>query len=161
MSSLAVTIQELFKSGQSPSKICYLLKGCMSRSGVYKVLKRLKETGSVLPKVRSTPSRKVRTPKLIKNAGEKIGRNPRRSVRKLTSAYSVSYGTMQTVLKNDLNLFPYEITKAQLLFQATKSKRLQGAKPLLDGLRNDTQPPVLWTSLSRQFTILKMTGFMQ
>ena len=66
MSSVAATIQELFESGQSPSKICDLLKSRASRSGVYKVLKRLKAIGSVLPNVRNTPSRKVRTPKLIK-----------------------------------------------------------------------------------------------
>ena len=74
MSSVAVTIQELFESGQSLSKICNLLKGRTSRSSVYKVLKRLKETGSVLPKVKSTPSRKVRTPTLIKNTREKSRR---------------------------------------------------------------------------------------
>ena len=56
MSSAAVTIQELFESGQSPSKICDLLKGRANRSGVYKFLKRLKETRSALPKVRSTKS---------------------------------------------------------------------------------------------------------
>ena len=28
MSSVAVTIQELFESGQSPNKICNLLKAC-------------------------------------------------------------------------------------------------------------------------------------
>ena len=37
------------------------------RYGGYKVLKHLKETGSALPKVSSTPSRKVRSPKLFKN----------------------------------------------------------------------------------------------
>ena len=125
MSSVAVTIQELFESGQSPSKICDLLKGRASRSGVTTVLKHLKETGSAIPKMRSTPSRKVRTPKLIKNTREKIRRNPRKSVRKLASASGVSYGTMQTVLKNDLNLSPYKITEIQLLSQATKTKRLQ------------------------------------
>ena len=67
MSSVAVTIQGLFESGQSPSKIRDLLKGRASRFGVYKVLKRLKETDPTLPKVRSTPSSKVRTSKLIKN----------------------------------------------------------------------------------------------
>ena len=66
MSSVAVTIQELFEFVQSPSKICDLLKARASRSGVCKVLKRLKETGLALPKVRSSPSRKVETPKLIK-----------------------------------------------------------------------------------------------
>ena len=100
MSSVTVTSQELFECGQSLSKICDLLKGRASRSGVYKILKRLKETGSALPKVRSTPSRKVRTPKLIKNTRENIRRNPRRSVRKLAPASGVSYGTMHTVLKN-------------------------------------------------------------
>ena len=121
ISSVAVTIQELFESGQSLSTICDLLKDRASRSGVYKVLKRLKETGSVLPKVRSNSSRKVRTPKLIKNTREKIKRNPQRSVRKLTSASGVSSGTMQTVFKNDLNLSPYMITKAHLLSQALKT----------------------------------------
>ena len=62
MSSVAVTIQELFESGQSPIKICDLLKIRASRSGVFKVLNRLKDT-SAFPKVKSTPSRKVRTPK--------------------------------------------------------------------------------------------------
>ena len=152
MSSVAVTIQELFESGKSPSKICDLLKGRASRSGIYKVLKRLKETGSALRKVRSTPSREVRTPKLIKNTRENIKKNPRRSVRKLASVSAVSYGMMQTVLKNDLNLSPYKITKAQLLSQATKTKRLQRAKLLLENLRNGTQPPALWTD-EKLFTV--------
>ena len=121
------------------------MKGRASRSGVCKVLERLKETGPTLAKVGSNPSRKVSSPKLIKNTTEKIRRNLRISVRKLASASGVSYGTMQTVLKNDLNLPPYKITKAQLLSQATKAKRLQRAKLLLENLRDGTQPPVLWT----------------
>ena len=146
MSSVVVTIQELFESRQSPSNICDLLKGRASRSNVYKILKRLKETGSALPKVKSTPSSKVRMSKLIKNTRVKIRRNPRRSVRKLIFASGVSYGTMQTVLKNDLNLSPCKIIKAQLLSQATKTKRLQRAKLLLENLRDATHPPVLCTN---------------
>ena len=130
ISSVAVTIQELFESKQSPSKIFDLLKSRASRPGVYKFLKRLKETGLALPKERSPPSHKVRTPKLIKNTREKIRRNPRRSVRKFAYTSGVSCGTMQTVLKNDLNLSPYKITKAQLLFprdqETAKSKASSG-----------------------------------
>ena len=59
MSSVAVIIQELFEYGQSSSKICDLLKDRASRFDIYKILKRLKETDSALPKVRSTPSRKI------------------------------------------------------------------------------------------------------
>ena len=152
MSSVTVTIQELFESGQSLSKILDLLKRRTSRSGVYKVHKRLKETGPDLPKVRSTLSRKVRTPKLIKNTRENIRRNLRKSVPKLASASGVTYGTMQTVLKNDLNLAPYKITKSQLLSQATKTKRLQRAKFLLENPRYGTQPPFLWTD-KKLFTV--------
>ena len=43
MTSAAVTIKELFEARQSPSKICAFLKGRTSKSGVYKVLKRLKD----------------------------------------------------------------------------------------------------------------------
>ena len=51
---------------------------------------------------------------------------------------------MQTVLKNDLNLSPYKIIKGQLLSQATKTKRPQRAKLLLENLRDGMQPPVVW-----------------
>ena len=102
--------------------------------------------------MRSTPSRKARTPKVIKNTREKIRRNFRRSVRKLVRASGVSYGTMQTVLKNDRNLSPYKITKAQLLSQATKTKRLQRAKLLLESLSDGPKPPVLWTD-KKLFTV--------
>ena len=155
MSSIAVTIHILFGSEQSPCKICNLLNSRASRSGVYKVVKHLKEAGSPLPKVRSIPSRKVRMPMIIKNTREKIRRNSRRSVRKLASASGVSYGTMQTVLKNDLNLSPYKITKAQLLSQATKTKRLQRAKLFLEARNSRFCEQMRSYSLSRQFTILK------
>ena len=72
MSFVAATIQELFESGQSPSKICDLLKSRANRSGSYKILNRLKETGA-LPNMRSTPNRKVRMPKLIKTPEIKSG----------------------------------------------------------------------------------------
>ena len=95
---------------------------------------------------------RLERPKFIKNTREKIRRNPRRRVRKLASASGVSYETMQTVLKNDLSLSLYKITKAQLLSQVTKTKRLQRAKLLLENLRDGSQPPVLWTD-EKLFTV--------
>ena len=119
---------------------------------MYKALKRLKETGSTLPKVRSTPNRKVRTPKLIKNTREKIRRNPKRSIRKLASEAGVSFETMQNVLKIDLNLSPYKKTKVQLLSQAAKTKILERGKLLLEKLEDGMQQPVLWTD-EKLFTV--------
>ncbi|XP_076043515.1 canopy family protein seele isoform X1 [Oratosquilla oratoria] len=57
MSTINATIQELSQAGKSPSEICRILKARVSRAGVYKALKCLKETGSTLPKVDS--NRKV------------------------------------------------------------------------------------------------------
>ena len=122
MSSVAATIQELFESGQSPSQICKLLKGRASRSSVYKALKRLRETGSALPKVRSTPDSKVRTPKLIKNTREKIRRNPQRSVRKLAAASGVSYGTMQKGAQKWPKPFPIQKDKSSAIVRGHKTQ---------------------------------------
>ena len=84
------------------------MKPNVSRSGVYKILKRHRETGSAPPNVRSTPSRRVITPNLIKKTLEKIRRNPKRSIRKLSSEANISFGMMQTVMKIDLNLSPFK-----------------------------------------------------
>ena len=164
MSTVSASIQELFKSRQTLSKICKLFKDRVSRASVYKPLKRLKTTGLALPKVRSTPKREVRTPKLTKNTRKKLRRNPQSSIRKLASKAGASYGTMQHVINKDLKLPPYKKTKAQLLTQAAKTKRLQRAKLLLKKLRDGLQPPVLWIRsylLSRLCTIIRMTGYGQ
>ena len=67
MESISSTVSELFQTGKTLRHIFKILKPRVSRSGVYKILKRLRETGSALPKVRTTPNQKTRTPSLIKN----------------------------------------------------------------------------------------------
>lgn len=67
MKTINAVIYELFQTGITPSDIFKLLEPRVSRSGVYKVSKRLRETGSALLKVGSTPSQRVRTSNLIKN----------------------------------------------------------------------------------------------
>ena len=52
---------------------------------------------------------------------------------------------MQTILQVDLKLTAFKKSKAQLLSQTTKTKRLSRAKLLLDKLNDGNQPPVLWT----------------
>ena len=48
-------IEKLYQDGKTTPEIFKILKGCVSRSGVFKTIKRLKETGSAQPRVRSTP----------------------------------------------------------------------------------------------------------
>ena len=104
----------LHKLGKSALQIFKLLKPFMSRSGVYKTIKRFKDTGSYLPKVRSTPPRSVRTPKLVNSIRGKLRRNPERSGRQLARESQVSQTTMQNILRKDLKCYPYKKTKRQL-----------------------------------------------
>ena len=67
MERISSTVSELFPTGKMPSEICKIFKPYVSQSGVYKILKRLRETGSALPKVRTTLNKKTRTPSLVKN----------------------------------------------------------------------------------------------
>ena len=97
--------------GLSAGKIFKVLKGTVSHFGVYKAVKRFRETGSCLPKVRNTPELFVRTKKLIKNIREKLRQNPRKSTRKLAQEAHVSCSIMQRVLVNDLKVKLYKITK--------------------------------------------------
>ena len=79
-------------------------------------------------------------------------RNPARSARQLAKDYSVSVSSMQRILKDDLQSYPYKFTKRHLLSEATKKKRLNRAKVLVKKLVDGTQPQVLWTD-EKLFTV--------
>ena len=55
---------------------------------------------------------------------------------KLASEANVSYGMMQTVLKIDFNPSPFKKSKAQVLSQTAKAKRLSQAKFLFEKLKD-------------------------
>ena len=82
-------IEKLYQDGKTAPEIFKILKGCVSRSGVFKTIKRLKETGSAQPR--------VRTEKLIKKIREKLRRNPAQSATKLAREAHVI--PVQPVLK--------------------------------------------------------------
>ena len=59
-------IEEYCKKKLPPSEIFRLMKEVVSRRGVYKAVKRFKDTGTCAPRIRSDLERTVRTKKLIK-----------------------------------------------------------------------------------------------
>ena len=142
----------LHKNGKTAGQIFKMLKPLVSRSGVYKVIKRFKDTGSYLPKVRSTPPRPVRTSKLVNAIRNKVRRNPQTSARRMAKEANVSHKTMQNVLRKDLKCFPYKKVKRQLLSDPTRDKRLKRARLLQKRLKDCTQPMVLWTD-EKLFTV--------
>ena len=151
MSDKSALISNLHKSGKTAAQIFKILKPLVSRSGVYKVTKRFKSSGSYLPKVRSPPPRPVRTKKLVNTIRSKFRRNPQRSARKMAKETSVSHMTIQNVLKKNLKCHPYKKVKRQVLSRPTREKRLQRARLLLKLLKDCTQP-VLWTD-EKLFTV--------
>ena len=122
MATVTATVRELSESRRTPGKVSILLRGCVGRSGVSKALKRLKETGSALPKVGNTPGRRVGAPKLIENAGEKVGRNLRRGMGKLASVVGVSCGAMQNVLRGDPEPVPLRKNRSSVAVAGYKSQ---------------------------------------
>ena len=145
-------IEEYCKKKLPPSEIFQLMKEVVSHRGVYKAMKRFKDTGTCAPRIRSDSERTVRTKKLIKKVREKLRRNPARSARQLAKDYSVSVSSMQRIFKDDLQSYPYKFTKRHLLSEATKKKRLDRAKVLVKKLVDGTQPQVLWTD-EKLFTV--------
>ena len=128
------TIERLCHQGKKGSEIVKLWLDIVSQSDVYKVIKRIKETGSCILRVRTTSPWPVRTPQLIKITQKKIQRNCRKSARQLAKNANISNVTMQKLLKNDLKKTPYKTVKRQLLSQQKKMMRLQRGKGLLQRL---------------------------
>ena len=98
MNGQCQAIEFLYRNGKTASEIFRLLKPKVSRSGVFKIIKRFKETGSFLPRVRNTPPRPIRTPTLIKIIKNKIKKNPKRTVRRLALEANVSRMTIHNIL---------------------------------------------------------------
>lgn len=69
------------------------------RAATYEILKRLGETEFALPKLRNTPSRRVR---IIK----------KKAAKKIASAANANYGKMQTIQKVDFNVSSFKKCKA-------------------------------------------------
>ena len=91
MEGIHKAIERLYHQGKKGSEIFKLLQGIVSQSGVYKVIKQVKETGSSVPCVRTTTPQPVRTPQLIKSTRQKIQRNCRRSTRQLAKDANISH----------------------------------------------------------------------
>ena len=108
------SIESMHRDGMSASKIYKLLKKHVSRSGVFKAVKRFRQTGTYMPRIGKTPKKPVRTKRLIKKTREKLSRNPARSVTKLAAEAHISPFTLQKLLKKDLKVKAYKITKRQL-----------------------------------------------
>ena len=119
----------LLKAGIKPAIIQKKTK--VGKTTIYDIKKRL-ESGEGTERRSKTPKRKpVRTPQLIKKVREKIRRNPRRSINKLAADYNVNRRTMQKIIRQDLRYKPLKLQYRHLLSAATKKKRHERSRKLL------------------------------
>jgi hypothetical protein len=76
---------------------------------VYKCVNMFLETGSVLRKKGSGQPTK-RTAQNIEEVKQKIAESPNKSIRRLAQETNLSFGTVQLILKKDLQFFPYRVS---------------------------------------------------
>lgn len=103
----------------------------LNRKFVYRTIKRLEDTGTVVPKKKTGRVRTKRTPAVIKVVRERVRRNPARSGRKMAHDLGMHHKTMQKILKDDLGLKAYKKQKTHGLSEKNIKNRVQRARKIL------------------------------
>lgn len=146
-------IIRLHHAGESSRNIAKALKSMnVSKSTVSYTIRRYKETLSVKNRTIPGRPRSVRTKALVKATRSKISRNGKRSMRKMASEAGVKRESMRKIVREDLNMSAYKLQKRQLLSSATKDKRLQRSRLLLNFMKAGPQPSIIWTD-EKIFTV--------
>ncbi|CAI2355841.1 unnamed protein product [Caenorhabditis sp. 36 PRJEB53466] len=124
----------------------------VGRSVVNRTLQRFRDLGTLKDRQRSGRPVTVTTPQVVKAVRERIRRNPERSMRKMSSEFSMSPKSMRIVVRQKLNMIPYRIQKGAFLTNRNKELRLKKSKALLLGTRQGTHLRTLFTD-EKIFTV--------
>ena len=89
---------------------------------------------------------------LFKAVREKLRRNLRRSIRQMAKEYHTSVASMNRVCRKDLETYPYQLQKCQMLSKVTKRKKVQRAKRLLKRHKDDTLKNLIFSDV-KIFTV--------
>ena len=101
------------------------------RSTVNLAILRYKELGTTADRSRKGRPVTVSTPSLRNKIRKRLGRNTVRSVRQMAKQLKINEHTVRRIVKSELNLFPYKLSKAHYLTERNKQARLKKAKVLL------------------------------
>ncbi len=92
------------------------------------------------------------TPEVIKRVQEKVRRNPCWRQAKLALEHNMSHASMQKLLKEDLHVCSYHLRRAQVLSDATKKRRTDQAKEILNRMKTGTLINPVWSD-EKHFTV--------
>ena len=123
------TIVGLHKKGESNSTIAKELQ--IRRETVRKVVKKFRDTGQTSNRPGQGRKRTVWTKRIVKNTGEKLRTNSRRSATKLVTEAGISQILMRRILKEVIKTFPYEMQKHHELTPTHERMRVERCLPEL------------------------------
>ena len=144
-------IIQLHCAGKSNPEIVKLLKA--PKSTVRDAVKRYNELGTTNDRHRCGRPRTARTSSKIRVIRELIRRNPKRSMRKVARSLEIDVKSVRTIVKGDLKLYPFKMTRRQQLTTLQKKKRMERAKILLNRLKDGTNSDDIIFSDEKMFDV--------
>ncbi|CAF0950007.1 unnamed protein product [Didymodactylos carnosus] len=149
MESDRLVIQKYFERGFSGGQIFQHVKQLgITRSCVYRTIRRLRDTGSIPDHPRSGRPRTCRTKERIKRVREKIRRNPQRSARKLALEEDIDTRSMRRIVQIDLGLKAYKKRKLHGLSTKQMAARLERCKALTVQRFQKSRSTMIWGAIS-------------
>ena len=130
----------LYRAGILISKIIKKLK--VPKSKVYDALRRYKELGNTKDRPKSGCPCSCRTKSNIKDIQERVRRDPKLSMRKITQDFKTHPKSKRTIVKTDLKLSPLKLKKCQhltVLQQQQKRTETERAGFLWNLLKSGTE----------------------
>ena len=111
------------------------------RMFMYRTIQRYKDTGDTSDRSRSGRPISVTTQRMQNIVRCRIRRNPRRSIRKMSTELGISRTSVTQIVRKDLGLSSFKLRKVQFLTDTMKLKRKLRSRGLLsrfagDGLNN-------------------------
>jgi len=143
-------IVQLLESKMKPSAISSRLK--CSIPLVYKIAKQWKKTGSVKEKPKTGRKRTVNTRKTRGIIKKRIMRKDDLSLNKMAKSLKISRQSVQSVVKNELELRSYRLFNGQILNDQAKQNRKEKCKKLRDFFKVRRVEDVLWSD-EKVFTV--------
>lgn len=128
MSNIRIAIIELFRAGKRQCEIARSLK--VARQTVSDAVKRFNQLGHAGDRTGRGRKRTVRTSVNRKIIKQRVQRNSRVSMRRISRETGISATSVRRIAKVDLRLKAYKLRRAQLLKNENKEIRLQRCREL-------------------------------
>ena len=113
----------LYRTGTPTSKLIKQLK--IPKSTVYDVVMRYKELSNIKDRPKRGCPCSFPTKSSSKAVQERVRRDPKRSMRKMSRDFKMDPKSMRTIVKTDLKLYPLNLNKWQHLTVLQQQKRAE------------------------------------